>query len=87
MVLFASAELGSGFSEDDVVSSLTAKQVHQITALLRVAKFKAPSADCLSPAGEYNLRLGIMKVHTTTIVLLFVCLFVLLLHSFTLQQK
>ena len=99
-----SAELGTGFSESDVVSDLTAKQVtpradqghrdcdwipcapvsspsqrlcdavfrrlalprqvHQLTALLRVAKFKAPSADCLSPAGEYNLRLGIMKARS-----------------------
>ncbi len=37
-------------------------QIHQIVALLRQAKFPAPSGNCLSPAGEYNLRLGIMKV-------------------------
>ncbi len=37
-------------------------QIHQLTTLLHEAKFKAPSGDCLSPAGEYNLRLGIMKV-------------------------
>jgi DNA topoisomerase VI subunit B len=37
-------------------------QIHQIVALFRVAKFPAPRGDCLSPAGEYNLRLGIMKV-------------------------
>ena len=43
------------------------RQIHQITALLKAAKFKAPSSDCLSPAGEYNLRLGIMKVRTTAI--------------------
>lgn len=36
-------------------------QIHQLTTLLRAAKFPAPSDKCLSPAGEYNLRLGIMK--------------------------
>jgi len=29
--------------------------------LLAAAKFEPPSGDCLSPAGEYNLRLGVMK--------------------------
>ena len=37
-------------------------QIHQLTTLLRAAKFPSPSDKCLSPAGEYNLRLGIMKV-------------------------
>ena len=33
----------------------------QITRLLAVAAIPPPSGACLSPAGEYNLRLGIMK--------------------------
>ena len=28
---------------------------------MRDVKFDTPTADCLSPVGEYNLRLGIMK--------------------------
>ena len=46
-------------------------QIHQIVALLRQAKVPAPSGNCLSPAGEYNLRLGIMKVWG--LVLTFCC--------------
>jgi DNA topoisomerase VI subunit B len=33
-------------------------RLHQ---LLREAHFDEADGDCLSPAGEYNLRLGIMK--------------------------
>ena len=33
----------------------------QLAHLMRDAKFSAPPGDCLSPVGEYNLRLGIMK--------------------------
>ncbi len=29
--------------------------------LFAAAKFDPPNADCLSPAGEYNMRLGVMK--------------------------
>ena len=32
-----------------------------ITKLLQQAKIPEPSGSCLSPAGEYNLKLGIMK--------------------------
>ena len=36
--------------------------VHHLTRLLRDATvFTAPDGSCLSPAGEYNLRLGILK--------------------------
>ena len=37
------------------------KQIVQISHIMRDAKFKPPEGDCLSPVGEYNLRLGIMK--------------------------
>lgn len=34
----------------------------RLTSLLKsVSIFKPPDGSCLSPAGEYNLRLGIMK--------------------------
>lgn len=42
--------------------SIADSAIHQLTQLLRAAKFDAPDATCLSPAGEYNLRLGIIKV-------------------------
>ncbi len=43
------------------IQELKKKEIHQLTQLLREAKFSAPDPACLSPAGEYNLRLGIMK--------------------------
>ena len=48
-------------SKEMEVSSLEHKQIVQLAHLMRDAKFDAPSGDCLSPVGEYNLRLGIMK--------------------------
>jgi DNA topoisomerase-6 subunit B len=43
-------------------AALSDENVHQIAQLLRdTTAFPDPDADCLSPAGEYNLRLGIMK--------------------------
>jgi DNA topoisomerase-6 subunit B len=46
---------------ETLVDSLEHKQVVQLAHLMRDAKFDAPPGDCLSPVGEYNLRLGIMK--------------------------
>jgi hypothetical protein len=43
------------------VESLSKSQIHEIVNLLKVAKFPKPDPNCLSPVGEYNLRLGIMK--------------------------
>jgi len=37
------------------------RDVDSITQVLKSEKFHDPSGKCLSPAGEYNLRLGIMK--------------------------
>lgn len=54
-------ELGPEFSPKMAVKSLTSQQVVQIHQLFRQAKFDDPSGNCLSPAGEYNLRLGIIK--------------------------
>ena len=37
-------------------------QITRLTQILREVKlFRAPDGSCLSPAGEYNLRLGILK--------------------------
>lgn len=54
-------EMGSEFSPKTSVKSLTDQQIVRIHQLFRQAKFDEPSGECLSPAGEYNLRLGIMK--------------------------
>jgi DNA topoisomerase-6 subunit B len=43
------------------VKSLSDEQIVRIHQLFRQAKFDDPTGDCLSPAGEYNLRPGIMK--------------------------
>ncbi len=43
------------------VSALEHKQVVQLAHLMRDVTFESPPGDCLSPVGEYNLRLGIMK--------------------------
>ncbi|XP_072995567.1 DNA topoisomerase 6 subunit B [Typha latifolia] len=54
-------EMGPDFSPKMSVKSLTSQQIVRIHQLFRQAKFDDPSGDCLSPAGEYNLRLGIIK--------------------------
>ncbi|KAK2985671.1 hypothetical protein RJ640_026355 [Escallonia rubra] len=54
-------EMGPDFSPKMLVKSLTSQQLVRIHQLFRQAKFDDPSGDCLSPAGEYNLRLGIIK--------------------------
>ncbi|KAM3741063.1 hypothetical protein ACB098_08G147400 [Castanea mollissima] len=54
-------EMGPDFSPKMAVKSLTSQQIVRINQLFRQAKFDDPSGDCLSPAGEYNLRLGIIK--------------------------
>lgn len=54
-------EMGPDFSPNMPLKSLTSQQIVRIHQLFRQAKFDDPSGDCLSPAGEYNLRLGIIK--------------------------
>eukprot|EP00268_Persea_americana_P047268 TRINITY_DN4914_c0_g1_i12.p1 TRINITY_DN4914_c0_g1~~TRINITY_DN4914_c0_g1_i12.p1 ORF type:complete len:313 (-),score=56.69 TRINITY_DN4914_c0_g1_i12:306-1244(-) len=60
MFCFA-GEMGPDFSPNMPLKSLTSQQIVRIHQLFRQAKFDDPSGDCLSPAGEYNLRLGIIK--------------------------
>jgi len=54
-------EMGPDFTPKMAVKSLSSQQIVRIHQLFRQAKFDDPSGDCLSPAGEYNLRLGIIK--------------------------
>lgn len=54
-------EMGPDFNSKMSVKNLTSQQIVRIHQLFRQAKFDDPSGDCLSPAGEYNLRLGIIK--------------------------
>ena len=54
-------ELGAGFSASMHPKNVSDKQGARIQQLLASARFSDPSGDCLSPAGEYNLRLGVMK--------------------------
>jgi DNA topoisomerase VI subunit B len=55
-------ELGSGFEEGMPPADVDQSKSIRLTTLLKsVSIFKPPDGSCLSPAGEYNLRLGIMK--------------------------
>lgn len=54
-------ELGNDFAQHMTVGELTLNHIRQIDALLHQARFERPDGMCLSPAGEYNLRLGITK--------------------------
>ncbi|CAN0902052.1 DNA topoisomerase 6 subunit B [Linum grandiflorum] len=54
-------EMGPDFTPKMAVKTLTDQQIVRIHQLFRQAKFDDPTGDCLSPAGEYNLRLGIIK--------------------------
>ena len=56
------AELGRPFDPYMAVTELSGKQIHELARLMKnVQLFKPPTGDFLSPAGEYNLCLGVMK--------------------------
>eukprot|EP00899_Mesostigma_viride_P011865 jgi/Mesvir1/2067/Mv02321-RA.2 len=55
------SEMGPEFSPDADPKTLSDNQLVRMHQLFRQAKFPDPDGSCLSPAGEYNLRLGIMK--------------------------
>lgn len=61
-------ELGDEFTNLTPVKTLTLNHIRQIDALLHEARFDKPDGSCLSPAGEYNLRLGISKELKPTLV-------------------
>ena len=52
---------GAGLKADGAPQAATAAQAARLHHLLREARFRDPSGAHLSPAGEYNLRLGVMK--------------------------
>eukprot|EP00884_Botryococcus_braunii_P009390 jgi/Botrbrau1/18452/Bobra.0072s0035.1 len=54
-------EMRSGAEAEMDPKDLEEKQVVRLHQLLHEAKFKDPDSSHLSPAGEYNLRLGITK--------------------------
>jgi len=58
------AELKSSkVTESTAPNDLSDKQITRLVQLLKqVQLFKAPDGECLSPAGEYNLNLGIRQV-------------------------
>lgn len=62
------AELGRDFTVHMSVSELTLNHIRQIDSLLHEARFDKADGSCLSPAGEYNLRLGITKELKPTMV-------------------
>jgi DNA topoisomerase VI subunit B len=51
----------AGLAPDAPTSAFSAKEIHAVRVALERTSFPPPSGLCLSPAGEYNLRLGIMK--------------------------
>ena len=55
------AECGHGITAGGDPKTLTGPQVMALHRLFSAAKFPPPSGECLSPAGEYNLRLGVVK--------------------------
>lgn len=56
------------FDRSMPVKDLEANHIRQLNELLQAARFDKPDGDCLSPAGEYNLRLGITKELRPTMV-------------------
>uniref|UniRef100_A0A7S3QTQ5 DNA topoisomerase 6 subunit B n=1 Tax=Dunaliella tertiolecta TaxID=3047 RepID=A0A7S3QTQ5_DUNTE len=54
-------EMRSGVAYDTHPSELNSKQIVRLHELLHAARFPDPKGSHLSPAGEYNLRLGVMK--------------------------
>ena len=53
--------LDDGIHHDMLCSELVGNQIVRIHQLFHSIKFPAPSGECLSPAGEYNLNLGVHK--------------------------
>lgn len=54
-------EMRSGVDAHTSPKDLTVKQITRLHQLMHEAKFRDPNGHHLSPAGEYNLRLGIVK--------------------------
>ena len=54
-------ELGNEYNGKLLMSSFTENMYLNMSQLFKQMIFPTPDGSCLSPAGEYNLRLGIMK--------------------------
>lgn len=54
-------ELKGGLRGDTRPDALTTPQIQRLHHLLHEARFPPPGGGHLSPAGEYNLRLGVLK--------------------------
>ncbi|GFR50834.1 hypothetical protein Agub_g13107 [Astrephomene gubernaculifera] len=54
-------EMQAGVEGDMSPKNLTDRQIVRLHQLLHEVRFEDPRGDHLSPAGEYNLRLGVMK--------------------------
>lgn len=52
---------GRGKGDRRLLSGLNLPQRRQMIDKIQHFKFSDPQEDALSPAGEYNLRLGVMK--------------------------
>ncbi len=52
---------GGAITDTTNPKNLDKSMIYRLTALLQQARFDPPDSACLSPAGEYNLRLGIIK--------------------------
>ncbi|KNC81721.1 hypothetical protein SARC_05962 [Sphaeroforma arctica JP610] len=50
-----------GRDKMDAIAELEEKDIKSLRGIFHDTNFPTPDGDCLSPAGEYNLRLGIMK--------------------------
>lgn len=61
-------ELKAPFSYDMNIKSISVKQIHQMVCFFKKVDFKIPEGNFLSPAGEYNLRLGVMKEVDPTMI-------------------
>ncbi|KAA8495488.1 DNA topoisomerase 6 subunit B [Porphyridium purpureum] len=53
-------ELGEELA-DKCLEALDVDDIRRLDTLLKAAHFDPPDGNCLSPAGEYNLRLGVLK--------------------------
>ena len=54
-------EIGAGVTSDTSPKALSENQTLRLHQMLHQVRFADPDGSVLSPAGEYNLRLGVMK--------------------------
>ena len=55
------AEMGIGIGADSMPKTLTENEILSLHQFLHQVRFSDPDGGVLRPAGEYNLRLGVMK--------------------------